>query len=98
MHFKSILAVFALAVVVIATPIEPAEVSLNHANLVKRTTPAEVCSTTNQVASVCTAGGKTLNPSAALISIVLSILGILNDLTCLGRFLKYMLVFYALLI
>ena len=97
MQFKSILAVLALAVVVIATPIEPAAVNLNPATLVKRTTPQEVCSTTNQVASVCTAGGKTLTPSAALITIVLSILGILNDLQCLGRSLTHTLAFFALL-
>lgn len=97
MQFKSILAVLALAVAVIATPIEPAPVNLNPANLVKRTTPQEVCSSKNKVLAVCTANNKTISPDNIVISIVLSLLGILKDLKCVGRSLKHKLAFFALL-
>lgn len=97
MQFKSILAVLALAVAVIATPIEPAPVNLNPANLVKRTTSQEVCNEKGKVAAVCTANNKPISADNILISIVLSVLGILQDLKCVGRSLKHKLAFFALL-
>lgn len=97
MQFKSILAVLALAVAVIATPIEPAAVNLNPANLVKRTTSQEVCNSKNKVAAVCTANNTNVPAGSIVVTIVLSLLGLLKDLQCVGRSLKHNLAFFALL-
>lgn len=103
MQFKSILAVLALAVAVIATPIEPAAVNLNPAILVKRTTPQDVCNAAgkNLVATTCTDSSGPVSPSGVLdllldLSILRNILNIVK-LKCVGRSLKYTLTFCALL-
>lgn len=100
MQFKSIVAVLALAVAVIATPVEPAAVKL-----VERTTPTTttttttqaLCNQSNQVATSCKFKGvqqsadQVVTLLASLVSILNPVLSLLNnakildDLTCVGR-------------
>lgn len=85
MQFKSILAVLALAVAVVATPIEPVGV-----NLVTRTSPppSKFCPAGQTLLSKCTVSGVPLSvtsPASALITLIQLALGLGLQVQCLRK-------------